>query len=82
MREKAYVCDDCGKKSAFSSYIKARKAHWAVTKDYKRSFCPECAPAHRRGAAMIPRGNVNVAEDNQLTIDEIIGSITIDEIID
>ena len=51
MRAKTYICDDCGREDAFSSYVKARAAGWAVSKDYKACYCPNCAPDHRRGAA-------------------------------
>lgn len=51
MRETTYVCDDCGREDAFASYVKARRAGWAVSKDYKNCYCPNCAPDHRRGQA-------------------------------
>lgn len=51
MRAKTYVCDNCGRKDEFSSYIKARKADWAVAKNYLKCYCPQCAPKHRRGGA-------------------------------
>ncbi len=47
-----YVCDDCKKeKATFRSRNAARKAGWAVGGNYKRCFCPKCAPFHRFGAA-------------------------------
>lgn len=46
-----YYCDDCPATAHFSSYSKARKAGWAVSRDYKKCYCPNCAPEHRRGAA-------------------------------
>lgn len=46
-----YICDDCGTVGEFSSYIKARAANWAISRDYKTCFCPECAPPHRLGGA-------------------------------
>ena len=51
MRAKLYVCDDCGNRAEFTSYVKARLAEWAVAKDYSKCYCPACAPAHRKGAA-------------------------------
>lgn len=73
MREKAYICDDCGKKSVFASYVKARKARWAISNDYKRCFCPLCAPAHRHGAAMnAGEKNAGAQNNNQITFDEFI----------
>lgn len=51
MRAKVYTCDDCGCKGSFTSYVKARAASWAVSKDYNHCYCPSCAPEHRRGAA-------------------------------
>lgn len=46
-----YICDDCHKKAVFKSYKKARATGWAISRDYKTCFCPECAPAHRLGGA-------------------------------
>lgn len=51
MKATLYTCDDCGTQDTFSSYLKARAASWAISKDYKRCYCPECAPAHRLGGA-------------------------------
>lgn len=51
MIAKKYVCDDCGAVSEFTSYVKARAAHWAVSKDYEKCYCPNCAPEHRFGKA-------------------------------
>lgn len=48
---KVYTCDDCGTRGEFTSYLKARAAEWAISKDYKNCYCPECAPAHRLGGA-------------------------------
>lgn len=51
-KEKNYTCDDCGVQEVFTSYKKARKqGKWAVGKDYKNCFCPNCAPVHRHGGA-------------------------------
>ncbi|MDE7181505.1 MAG: hypothetical protein K2O41_00550 [Clostridia bacterium] len=46
-----YTCDDCHETAVFRSYKKARAAGWAISKDYKNCYCPECAPAHRLGGA-------------------------------
>lgn len=48
---KIYTCDDCGARGEFTSYVKARAASWAVSRDYKNCYCAECAPAHRLGGA-------------------------------
>ena len=58
MRTKTYTCDDCGATGEFTSYLKARAAHWAVAKDYAKCYCPACAPDHRRGGANKDRHNV------------------------
>lgn len=55
MRTKTYTCDDCGARGAFTSYVKARAAGWAVAKDYEKCYCPTCAPAHRNGGANNPK---------------------------
>ncbi len=51
MIAKKYVCDDCGAVGEFTSYVKARGAGWAISRDYSNCYCPECAPAHRLGGA-------------------------------
>lgn len=51
MRAKTYTCDDCGACGEFASYLKARAANWAISRDYKSCYCPECAPVHRLGGA-------------------------------
>ena len=52
MRDKVkYTCNDCGTQEVFTSYKKARAASWALSKDYKDCYCPNCAPDHRRGGA-------------------------------
>lgn len=52
-----YECDDCGITAQFSSYDKARKVGgWSVAKDYKKCYCPSCAPAHRNGRAANANG--------------------------
>ncbi|MDE6597974.1 MAG: hypothetical protein K2K60_04995 [Clostridia bacterium] len=53
-----YACDDCGETATFSSKDKARKkGGWAVARDNKYCYCPECAPAHRLGGANGKRKN-------------------------
>lgn len=70
MRAKTYKCDDCGADDAFTSYVKARSAGWAISKDYKHCYCPKCAPAHRFGAAAfantggLPAGWVQTSIDD------------------
>ena len=50
---RVYVCDDCKKNVAhFKSHKAAISASWAVSRDYTNCYCPECAPAHRKGAAI------------------------------
>ena len=73
MRTKPYVCDDCGRKDEFSSYKKARKEGWAVAKDYSKCYCPNCAPAHRRGGAnkQQKQGTELPADFQQLKISDI-----------
>lgn len=51
MIAKNYICDDCGQEARFSGYQQARRAGWAVSKDYKNCYCPRCAPSHRKGKA-------------------------------
>lgn len=51
MIAKKYLCDDCGAVGEFTSYVKARAAHWAVSRDYSNCYCPVCAPEHRKGGA-------------------------------
>lgn len=74
MRGKIYVCDDCGAQDKFTSYVKARAAKWAVSKDYEKCYCPTCAPNHRRGGASVPRVTSRAelpAGAEQLSIAEI-----------
>ncbi len=51
MIAKKYICDDCGATCEFTSYVKARAASWAISRDYSRCYCPMCAPDHRVGGA-------------------------------
>lgn len=47
-----YDCDDCRTaRATFKSYVKARAAGWAISRDSETCYCPECAPAHRLGGA-------------------------------
>ena len=43
-----YLCDDCNK---YVGRYKSRKAAiaagWAVSRDYKKCYCPDCAPFRR-----------------------------------
>lgn len=48
---KNYVCDDCGTVGTFTGIRQARAACWAISKHYTKCYCPDCAPAHRRGKA-------------------------------
>lgn len=47
-------CADCGFKATFTArtlrsyYDKARDNGWAISADYTRQYCPDCAPLHRR----------------------------------
>ena len=46
-------CADCGEKKVFkartlrSLYDKARDEGWAISADYDRKWCPNCAELHR-----------------------------------
>lgn len=45
-----YWCDDCKahyETSDFSDLRDIRKLGWAISKDYKKCYCPKCAPKHR-----------------------------------
>lgn len=50
-----YLCDDCNKELVkFKSHKAAIAAGWAVSRDYQKCYCPNCAPKHRhtgRGGA-------------------------------
>jgi len=48
---KKYICDDCGTAGTFTGYRYARAAGWAISKQYTKCYCPDCAPAHRLGGA-------------------------------
>lgn len=73
MRAKIYECDDCHCKDEFSSYIKARASGWAVTKDYLKCYCPNCAPERRRGGAKYKQRLISERskEFQQLDINDI-----------
>lgn len=54
-----YVCDDC--KNAvgkFGSIKAAIAAGWAVSRDYRRCYCPDCAPRHRHTGKFGPRQRI------------------------
>ena len=45
-----YECDHCKKKAHYRDFGQARdirKYGWALSKDYKKCYCPECAPKFR-----------------------------------
>lgn len=42
-----FICDDCDVSSRFFSVKEARRCGWAVSKDYRRCYCSQCAPKHR-----------------------------------
>ena len=45
-----FVCDHCKEKSVYDGLSKAadiRKRGWALSKDYKKCYCPKCAPKFR-----------------------------------
>lgn len=44
---RTYICDDCHTLGKFKSYKAARRAGWAIARDYKTCYCPNCAPMHR-----------------------------------
>lgn len=72
MIAKLYICDDCGREDEFTSYIKARRAGWAVAKDYGKCYCPSCAPEHRLGkAAKKNDGRAALTNGLQLQIDNL-----------
>lgn len=72
MRGNLYKCDDCGRQTEFTSYIKARASGWAISKDYKKCYCPSCAPGRRRGAAAAVRNVAELPEGwKQINFDEL-----------
>lgn len=44
-----YICDQCGyqEKIIVGRAVDARKKGWAISKDYKKCYCPKCAPQRR-----------------------------------
>ena len=43
-----YICDACGGNiKKFKSKKEARAAGWAISRDCKNCYCPDCAPRHR-----------------------------------
>ena len=60
--ERDYHCDRCKNITGwFSSHKAAISAGWAISRGYKKCYCPTCAPLHRntgRGGApaVLPPG--------------------------
>lgn len=50
-----YVCDDCRSVEKFNSLLAAKSAGWGISRDYRRCYCPECAPRHRHTGRFGPR---------------------------
>lgn len=48
-------CDDCGYSVELniSSVSASRKFGWAISKNYKKCYCPNCAP-RRRNVGLSP----------------------------
>lgn len=44
-----FTCDYCGTQSEFilGKIVDVRKNGWAVSKDYRKCYCPKCAPKFR-----------------------------------
>ena len=45
-----FMCDQCGKQEEIEFIVRvneARKKGWAISKDYKKCYCPKCAPQRR-----------------------------------
>ena len=42
-----YICEDCRKTERFKSILAAKAAGWGISRDYRRCYCPDCAPRHR-----------------------------------
>lgn len=43
-------CDHCSKKTSFTQIRVVREIRaygWALSKDYKKCYCPDCAPKFR-----------------------------------
>ena len=73
-------CADCGVKATYeartlrSYYDKARDSGWAISADYTRQWCPNCAPLYRhvgrngapRTAQSLPDGYEQTAIDLKL----------------
>ena len=66
-----YICDDCKQTTKkFTSHKAALAAGWAVSRDYTKCYCPNCAPLRRhvgraadarRKAAQLTFDNLNGA---------------------
>lgn len=57
---RTYICDDCRKNVCkFKSHKAAIAAGWAISRDYTKCYCPDCAPYHRHvgraGAKLSPQ---------------------------
>ena len=42
-----YICEDCRTIEQFKSILAAKAASWGISRDYRRCYCPHCAPRHR-----------------------------------
>lgn len=42
-----YICEDCRTIERFKSILAAKAAGWGISRDYRRCYCPDCAPRHR-----------------------------------
>lgn len=42
-----FICDDCFKREEFYSVREARSNGWAISKNYRKCYCPKCAPFRR-----------------------------------
>lgn len=46
--QRAYSCDDCKNHTEwYRSHKAAIAAGWAISRDYKKCYCPTCAPFRR-----------------------------------
>ena len=42
-----FICEDCRNSGQFKSLLAAKTAGWGISRDYRRCYCPDCAPRHR-----------------------------------
>ena len=44
-----FICDNCKEKADFilGKAVEVRKHGWAISKDYRKCYCPKCAPAFK-----------------------------------